>query len=63
MAYGIYRESGKDGSENTALVQYAHDRFDVPESLYRNQGYLPAFESLPLRAAYAALWETERLPK
>ncbi len=54
MAHGIYRERGKGGAGNSALVQYDHDRFDVPEVLYRNQRYMPPFEELPLRAEYEA---------
>jgi hypothetical protein len=43
---GMHRTRGIGGRENTAFVKDRSISFDVYEVLYRNRGYLPAFDEL-----------------
>ena len=44
---GKYRTRGIDGKTDTAFVKDRSISFDIGERLYRERGYLPAFEDLP----------------
>jgi hypothetical protein len=49
---GLYRHTIEDGSISWAQVTDGTRRFNVPEEMYRAQGYEPAYEQLPDKAAF-----------
>ena len=44
---GMHRTHGVDGRQDTAYVKDRSISFDIFERLYRQRGYLPAFDELP----------------
>jgi hypothetical protein len=46
---GKHRTRGVDGQPDTAFVKDRSVSFDIGERLYRQRGYLPAFDDLPWR--------------
>ena len=47
---GKYRTHGIGGKSDTAFVKDRSISFDIEERLYRERGYLPAFDQLPWHA-------------
>jgi hypothetical protein len=44
---GLHRTHGLEGRPDTAYVKDRSISFDIFERLYRQRGYLPAFDELP----------------
>jgi hypothetical protein len=44
---GLHRTRGLSGRPDTAFVKDRSISFDIFERLYRQRGYLPAFDELP----------------
>ena len=44
---GMHRTRGRAGRGDTAFVKDRSISFDIFERLYRQRGYLPAFDELP----------------
>jgi len=44
---GMHRTRGRAGRGDTAFVKDRSISFDIFERLYRQRGYLPAFDDLP----------------
>ena len=51
---GIYRERNGWGNQHSVFVGYGDHRMDIPEDRYREEGYQPAFESLPWKGEMVA---------
>ncbi|HZW45890.1 MAG TPA: hypothetical protein VFF61_00055 [Microvirga sp.] len=46
---GMHRTRGISGRDDTAFVKDRSISFDIYERMYRDRGYLPAFDELPWR--------------
>ena len=51
---GLYRTMGESGTSNWARVTDGDKEFDIPEVGYRDRGFQPEFDDLPLKADYEA---------
>ncbi|MDO1559835.1 hypothetical protein Q0812_10395 [Brevundimonas sp. 2R-24] len=49
MARGIYRHLPTEGGPATVTVAYDKAEMVLPEATYRERGYEPPFEELPIR--------------
>jgi hypothetical protein len=46
---GLHRTRGTAGRGDTAFVKDRSISFDIYERMYRDRGYVPAFDELPWR--------------
>jgi len=51
LRVGVYRVINPAGMENDAIVDDGSVSMPIPESLYRERGYKPDFDDLPIRSA------------
>ncbi len=47
MVHGVIRVSNGRGDQHSVVVDYGRERHEVPEDVYRADGYEPPFDHLP----------------
>ncbi len=57
---GRYRTPGEKGSPNTVFVEIGRIGIEVTEEEYRDRGYEPDFDELPLKIDYCPVDEKHR---